>query len=62
MAERHAFLDLKNFGSQKSKKRTTIVKKSQGGRVYRNNEEDINKKQVEVLNLSENICNYLIIN
>ena len=31
-------------------------------RVYRNIEGDNDKKQVEVPNLIENICNYLIIN
>ena len=38
------------------------ITNSQGGRVYRNIEEDNDKKQVEVLNSCENISNYLIIN
>ncbi len=38
------------------------ITKSQGGCVYRNIEEDNDKKQVELLNSCENVCNYVIIN
>lgn len=61
MVERHAFLDLENLGKSKNKNLRSYTK-SQGGRVYRNIEEDNDKKQVEVLNSCENISNYLIIN